>query len=865
MKHSKIFSVLITLIISICSLQVSAQFAPSKLFASGMVLQRNLPIPIWGIAGAEDSVIITFNSITDTAFADTYGNWKVTFPAMIEGGPYSMEMKCKAFTKSLNTIYIGDVWVCSGQSNMEYMVSQANNSATTIANANSETIRQFKISKALSTTPDSVLNSGTWTPATTANVGSFSAAAYYFARDIQPEIGNVPIGIINVSYGGSRIETWMSKEMLGYDENDIKLAAGEAERQPTLAFNRMINPIVGLPIKGFLWYQGESNADNMDDALVYSEQFPKLIKGWRELWGMGDLPFIWVQLPNEGTIYSESTPQTFDAWPQLRAAQSRALSLPNTGEAVIIDLGEVDIHPKEKEGVGARLALVARKIAYGQSIVYNGPRYKSHNLLPDGSVQIEFDNIGGGLQAKDSTNGKLHWFVMAGSNGILKPANAVISGNSVIVSNSTITEPAIVRYAWEFNPVGANFYNAENLPACPFKIDVVNPGFKINSFTSSSLTIERGQFINLSWKTSGNAITTFNGVVVDSISADRLMPLDTIQYILKIVDKNDANITDSDTITINVTNPKPTIKLSNANGNVSPPNEALTFVADAKAPGGGTVDRVEFFVDDVLIYTDSEAPYEFVWTPTEIATYIVKGLVINNLEDSTYSIPFTMYINNLTRVRYEAELATITGDGSVKPYSIASNRKIVQLQQNWTLTFNNITVDTAGTYQMNIKYICNYESPKEEDLYINGVKVKTIRFEAPNNSTMMDIGMQIHLNAGTNIIELKTSWGWISFDYIDILGANPINSIAHISTSNASLQVIKEPNSGTKVSYTLPKSGNIKLEILDVTGKSVETLAYGYQQKGTFIANVKQNLIPGVYIIKLTANKEVTSLQCVIP
>lgn len=858
------FSTICT-ILSLFSMQNAfSQLVPSKIFATGMVLQRNTGIPVWGTAGVGDSVIVTLNGITDTAFADTNGKWKITLPAMSEGGPYTMEIVCKTETKNYTDVYIGDVFICSGQSNMEYTVSQANNSAATIAAANSQTIRQLKIGKATAADPSDILSTATWTPATSANVGSFTAIGYYMARELQPFINNVPIGLINVSYGGSRIEAWMSKEMLGYDENDITLAAGESERQPTLIYNKMLHPIIGIPAKAFLWYQGESNADYMDDAIVYGELFKTMITKWREAWNMGDIPFIWVQLPNQGTPYDEATPQSWDTWPILRAEQSKALSLPNTAEVITIDVGEEDIHPKDKISVGERMAVTVRNLVYGETITASGPRYKTHTLLPNGSVQIEFDNIGSGLMAKDSTNGQLHWFSIAGTDNVLHSANAVISGNSVIVSHPSVTSPEIVRYAWEYNPVGINFYNQDSLPACPFKIHVANPGFNLESFTSSATNIERGTFITLQWNATGNIVTTLNGMPVDSISAIKLMPLDTTDYTLLIVDAVNPAIRDSITITVNVRNPLPRISIAPLMGNVSGPNEPVTIKATASAPGGGTVKQVEFYVDGVLFSTVTQTPYQMIWTPTEIGNYIITALVINNLDDSTESTPLTMYINNLTKVRFEAEYATVTGDGSVVSYSIGSNRRLLRLQQTWRMSFSNVTVDTAGYYQMNIRYLLNYESPKEQDLYINGVKVKTIRFEAPDNSTLSDYGLLIHLQAGTNTIEFRSNWGWMSFDYIDILGANPLTNAPIISESNIILHVTKDTNGIHKVNYSLPMSGNIKLEMLDVSGKSIATLVYGSQNKGSYSIPIKQEVKSGMYIIKLTVNKETISTKCII-
>ncbi len=861
-------SVVYTLLsIIACTWHAQAQLKPSKLFATGMILQREVPIPVWGTANAGDSVFVTFNSVIDTTVADNNGKWKVIFPALNAGGPYEMTLKCKTETLNYTDIYIGDLWLCSGQSNMEFMVSQANNAAANTAAANDVLIRQCKIPKGLSGTESEELPGATWTKAIPSSVGSFSAIAYYFAREMHTlqAYKDIPIGILNISYGGSRIEAWMSKEMLGYDENDVVLASGVAERQPTLAYNKMINPVKGVPIKGFLWYQGESNADYMEDAIVYGEQFKSLITQWRKIWNMGDLPFIWIQLPNQGTVNTESAPQAWDTWPQLRAAQTRNLALSNTGEVITIDVGEVDIHPKDKESVGKRLATAVRKVGYGEDIVYNGPRYKSHVLLPDGKVQISFDNIGSGLLAKDTTNGGLKWFTIAGIDGVLRKANAVIDGNTVIVSSSQVPNPTMVRYAWEYNPLGVNFYNKENLPAAPFKIDVVNSGFKINTFTSTSTKIERGQFITLNWKTSGNIVTTLNGEIVDSLSAIKLMPLDTTAYTLKIVSKSDLSKRDSITITVNVINPLPTIKLSTKMGNVSAPNETITILADAKAPGGGTVKQVEFYINDDLLIIDKEAPYEASWTPTQMGTYKIKALVINAIDDSAWAIPYSMFIYNLTKVRYEAETATLTGVGSVTASNAASNKKFMKLQEPFTLTFKNINVDTAGNYQVNIRYQMTFDPSKEQLLYVNGSLYKTIAFTAPDMVSWMDYSLTIPLKAGSNEIMIKNSWGWMSFDYIDVLGAVPTGIKTIKDNAGIKLIISSDTNAASMISYQLPKAGFVSLDIYDLTGKKISNIYTGKQTEGKYTFSVnKEKLKAGMYIAKLNLNNLVSSERFIV-
>jgi sialate O-acetylesterase len=517
-----------------------------------MVLQREHVIPVWGNSYPDSNVIVTITSNSETTQADSNGNWFVELPAMNAGGPYSMTIESGGQQISITDVYIGDVWLASGQSNMELQVSNADSASATIASANDPEIRQFKIPKGLSDEPSDELPSGSvWTPATSQYVGNFTAVGYFFALNLKPHI-DVPIGIINSSYGGSRIETWMTDDMLGFDEQDTVLAGGEAERQPTVAYNKMIHSILQYPIKGVIWYQGESNGDSMEDALAYGELFKTFIEGWRNLWNEGDFPFLWVQLPNYGEIYDE--PAIWDAWPQLRAGQSSALSLPNTGEAVTIDVGDVDIHPTYKQPVGYRLSLVARKIAYGEDIVYSGPRYRSNFLREDGKIEINFDYIGSGLTAKGSESGEVIGFAVAGDDDQLAWANAVIDGEQVLVWNDEIPEPAIVRYAWEYNPAGVNLYNAEGLPAAPFLANV-NPGFKIAVFESARTAIEQNQSTTLSWLVFNALSVTLDGEHVDTSGTKVVSPAETTTYTLIAVNRDDETETDTAKVTITVLDP----------------------------------------------------------------------------------------------------------------------------------------------------------------------------------------------------------------------------------------------------------------------------------------------------------------------
>ena len=467
-------------------------------------------------------------------------------------------------TRTLGEVYVGDVWLASGQSNMEWTLGQADGGQAEAAAANDPQLRQFKVPKGLADEPSNTLpNGAAWTAATsTAATRNFSAVGYYVGRELREVLG-VPIGILNVSYGGSRIETWMSEGMLGYDEQDVELANGEPERQPTVAWNKMMAPLLGLPVRGVLWYQGESNADSEADARAYGDLFQTMITGWRNALGDADLPFVWVQLPNFGApqTVGQGAPPNYNAWPILRQNQSRALALPNTGEVVTIETGQptssgsVDIHPTNKEPVGERMALVVRDVAYGEDVVSGGPRYASNELLDDGSVAISYTDLGTGLANADGT---LNGFTVAGADGPFVWADAEIDGDRVIVSSPSVPEPAAVRYAYQYNPGtagapgSADLTNAEGLPAAPFDA-VVNPGFSIAQFAAARATIEAGQSTVLSWRVFEAATVTLDGASVALEGSQSVTPAETTTYTLEATEASGATL--SETVTIEVLDP----------------------------------------------------------------------------------------------------------------------------------------------------------------------------------------------------------------------------------------------------------------------------------------------------------------------
>jgi len=306
-------------------------------------------------------------------------------------------------------------------------------------------------------------------------VGDFSAVGYFFGRNLYENL-KVPIGLIHTSWGGTVAETWTSpetiakdpdfSEMLGKLKNvDMNATKVGPNAYPTLLYNGMINPLVPYGIKGAIWYQGESNASR---AQQYKQVFPNMINDWRAKWKQGNFPFLFVQLANFKKPVTE--PSESD-WAELREAQTQTLQLENTGMANSIDVGDAnDIHPKDKQTVGYRLSLAARKVAYGQTLVYTGPTYKKMEVNKN-SIYITFDNIGTGLKVNDRY-GYINGFTIASKDGDFKWAKAtVINENTVMVTSEDVQNPAAVRYGWADNPDDLNLYNVEGLPANPFRTD----------------------------------------------------------------------------------------------------------------------------------------------------------------------------------------------------------------------------------------------------------------------------------------------------------------------------------------------------------------------------------------------------------
>lgn len=637
----------IGMLLALAAIPALAQLRLPRIYGNGMVLQRDTRAQVHGWASPGALVALTFEDSTYSTRADSGGGWRVALSPRPAGGPTSMRIASGRDTLAIRDILFGDVWICSGQSNMELpMIRVRPIYASAIARSDNPLLRQFLAPQRYNfNAPEADFPAGTWKAANPENVLEFSAAAYFFASALYDR-SHVPIGIINASLGGSPVESWMSEDALkgfpdafeearrfrdstlirtieGSDRDRIDLwhallnerDAGHGKTRGTWAnphtniagwgsmalpgywmatrlgavngavwfrkefhvpgslagtpamlvlgrivdedsvwingrfignttyqypprlydlspgvlvkgknsivirvvnsagrggfvpdkpyeiqfpgaridlkgawryrlgatiqplasqtfirwkplglFNGMIAPLLGVSIKGAIWYQGESNTKS---PFAYRELFPSMIRDWRKNWNQGDFPFLFVQLPN----FMDAKPVPSESnWAVLRESQLKSLAVPRTGMAVSIDIGEWnDIHPMNKRDVGARLALAAARVAYGDSaVVSSGPLYKSMRVEGD-SLIIDFTSTGGGLSARGADT--LRQFAVAGADGKFTWAHATIQGSSVVVRSGKVPHPAAVRYAWADNPEGANLTNREGLPASPFRTD----------------------------------------------------------------------------------------------------------------------------------------------------------------------------------------------------------------------------------------------------------------------------------------------------------------------------------------------------------------------------------------------------------
>jgi len=504
----------VLILLAVCAVPAAADITLNNMFGDHMVLQQGIKNKVWGKADPGEQVTVTLGGQTHATTAAADGTWHVFLDPIQEyGGPHTLTVKGKN-TVAFSDVLIGEVWVCAGQSNMQWSVNASNDPDLEKAAAKFPNIRLISVPNVGTQDPQWNFN-GTWQKCSPETVGNFSAVGYCFGRQLHQTLG-VPVGLINNAWGGSAAEAWVKRDKLAAHESlkaiherwkdeeaNYETAKAEFEKKMaewTLAAEKaktegkpepagkpqnpdarmkgnarpgnihsgVLTPSIGYGIRGAIWYQGESNAGR---AYQYRDLFPFMIKSWREEWGLGDFPFYWVQLAD----FKAEKPEPAESdWAELREAQTMTMkALPNTGEAVIIDIGEgKDIHPKNKQDVAKRLARWALAETYKvPGIACRSPLYK--RMEKQGSkVVLSFDNVG--AKAAD-------WrpfdvpepvgFTIAGADRKFVSAKAVILPDGRIeVSSEAVAEPVAVRYAWADNPV-CNMYSAAGLPLTPFRTD----------------------------------------------------------------------------------------------------------------------------------------------------------------------------------------------------------------------------------------------------------------------------------------------------------------------------------------------------------------------------------------------------------
>ncbi|WP_316828793.1 sialate O-acetylesterase [Pedobacter miscanthi] len=425
------------------------------------VLQRGAKIPVWGWAKPGEMISISFKGKSYSAVTAGDGKWNMQLAAANAGGPYEMMVSATNESITIHDILIGDVFLCAGQSNMEYGIDKFLY-AKEIQDSSNPKIRQFKVNRQAADTVrnDILLHTG-WLSASPATLGRFSAVAYFYAAALFEKY-KIPVGVINSSYGSSLAEAWISKEGLADFPGFLKQPKLASEQSnPTTLFNAMLSPLTPYNVKGVLWYQGEFNASR---AFQYRKLLPTLINDWRKHFDKKDLPFIIVQLPN----YNKVQPQlNGSAIAELREAQAMAALMPNVDFATTIDINaNGDLHPKEKKPIGNRAALMAQQLIYHEKLQASGLRYAALKIEGNKAF-IEFTKHSGQIKPVDSVNN----FIIAGADGKFFPAKAILVKNTVVVSCANVPAPMAVRYCWADNPPDVNLYNLDGLPASPFRTD----------------------------------------------------------------------------------------------------------------------------------------------------------------------------------------------------------------------------------------------------------------------------------------------------------------------------------------------------------------------------------------------------------
>jgi sialate O-acetylesterase len=516
-----------------------ADVRPAALFADHMIIQRATQAPVWGWADVGEVVTVSgsWGASAQVVTGDD-GRWMVRLDTPEAGGPHRITLQGKN-TVEIEDVLSGEVWFCSGQSNMDYamgLLAKVNSRTepqdqriaemiqAEIRSAEDSQLRQFTVARNTAPLESEDALAGAWILASPQSTADFSATAYYFARELRQAL-KVPVAVIECAWGGTRVEAWIPADSFQQDEAmagyyaehlaamQAALATWDPEASaaeyaaaletwkrrkqgprprlapyppenpqfPSTLFNAMVHPVIPYAIKGVIWYQGEANVSH--NTLNYEQYFRAMIRGWRQHWGQGDFPFYFVQLAGLRAPLTE--PVEYNNWASIREQQRRSLGLENTGMAVSHDIGEAnDIHPHNKIDVGKRLALWALKQDYQQALsVCSGPLYLRHHIEGD-RVIIEFDSVGSGLMAgskagiaeTQSSGESLQHFQVCGADRQWHWARAQITGtHTIVVSHPEVAAPQVVRYAWAQNPLAANLYNREGLPASIFTTEVDIP------------------------------------------------------------------------------------------------------------------------------------------------------------------------------------------------------------------------------------------------------------------------------------------------------------------------------------------------------------------------------------------------------
>ena len=499
---------------------LQADIKPAPVFGDHMVIQRDMKVPVWGRAAAGEEITVEFAGQNKTVKTGVNGKWRTDLdPMTASTTPRTLTISSGNQTSKpvkFEDVLVGEVWLCSGQSNMEFTVNEKGVCVAGFVNiqatANYPLIRQIRVPKANRYEPAETFNAS-WQVCSPQTVGPFSGVAYFFALNLFQKL-NIPVGLINCSYGGTPAEAWLSKQVFDVNpagqlikarmakgltdyqtakaswdlESEAAKASGAKFEKPAPrppigpghpyapvgVYNAMLYPLIPTAIRGVIWYQGEANAWHPEE---YHELFSALIQQWRKDWNLGDFPFYYVQLPNFKGNESDPT-----GWARLREAQTKTLELPNTGMAVTIDVGDRNnIHPRNKTDVGKRLALLALKNTYGKAdIECSGPLFD--HCTPAGSEMKIFFKHASGLNAKTSSP---TGFEIAGKDKMFVPATAIVKDETVLVSSTNVMNPVAVRYAW-VNAPEASLYNGAGLPAAPFRTDSWEPEIGGGSSIQSS-------------------------------------------------------------------------------------------------------------------------------------------------------------------------------------------------------------------------------------------------------------------------------------------------------------------------------------------------------------------------------------------